>query len=475
MSRFSIQSIVSALPETVFDWHERPGAFDRLIPPWQEMQVLERSGGIKDGARVVMKMKHGPRWVRWVAQHRDYQYGHQFCDEQVEGPFHRWMHHHRFEPHGDDQCLMTDEIDYQLPMGILGKIAGGGMVETMLNKTFAYRHRTVRSDILRHQAHPADRRLRVVISGASGLLGTQLTAFLNAGGHQVDPLVRRAPRAGSNEIGWNPSDGTIDNSKLENADVVVHLAGKNIAGDRWTDQVKEEIRRSRVDGTELLSETLAKLESPPRLFLSASAVGFYGSRGDELLDESSEPGTGFLAETCREWEQATQPAEQAGIRTIHLRIGAVVTARGGMLEKMLTPFKMGMGGKMGSGDQYMSWIAIEDLIGAIHHLMFQEDVSGAVNAVSPNPMTNEAFSSTLGKVLHRPTVMSMPSTMAKAAFGEMAEALILTGARVKPKVLQDAGFRFLYPDMDLALRHELGELPHNMQSEAVAGEPAGAR
>ena len=239
---------------------------------------------------------------------------------------------------------------------------------------------------------------------------------------------------------------------------VVHLAGENIAAGRWTPARKAEIRRSRVDGTRNLCEVLARLPHPPKVLVSASAIGLYGDRGAEILTEESAAGTGFLAEVCREWEAAAAPAARVGIRVVNLRFGMVLSPTGGALKKMLLPFKLGMGGRIGSGEQFTSWIALDDVIGAIHHVLCEESVRGAVNAVAPEPASNADFTRTLARVLRRPTLLPLPAFAARLALGEMADALLLGGARVMPARLQASGYRFRFPDLESALRHLLGRM-----------------
>ena len=304
-------------------------------------------------------------------------------------------------------------------------------------------------------ARPAS--FRIAVSGSSGLIGMRLGRFLAARGHRVTRVVRRPPDPDADEILWDPLTGRIDAAALEGVDCVVHLAGDNVAAGRWTQARKDAIRTSRVAGTRLLSETLAKLAKPPRALIAASAIGYYGDRGDETLTEDSPLGTGFLADVCRQWEAATESAKEAGIRVVNLRIGVVLSAVGGALGRMLTPFKLGLGGIVGSGRQYMSWITLDDLVAAIHHLILADDVSGPANAVSPNPVTNREFTKTLGRVLRRPTVLPLPTAVVRLLFGEMGRALLLASARVVPTKLQAAGFEFSHPRLEGALRHELGE------------------
>ena len=296
--------------------------------------------------------------------------------------------------------------------------------------------------------------MRVLIAGASGLVGAALIPALEAEGTEVTRLVRSA--AGAGEIEWHPNNDQIDATQLEGFDAVINLAGENIAAGRWTDEVKRKIRDSRVNGTRLLSEAIARLKQRPGVFLCASATGIYGDRGDETLDEQSESGGGFLAGVCREWEMATEPAVQAGVRTVTLRFGPILAREGGMLAKLLTPFKMGMGGKVGSGKQYISWVAIDDVVNAIKLALNDASLRGPLNIVSPNPVTNEVFTKTLGHVLSRPTALAMPAFAVRLAFGEMADEMLLTSQRVIPKKLNNAGYEFLQPELEGALRKHLG-------------------
>ena len=318
------------------------------------------------------------------------------------------------------------------------------------------RHRIgSRTGLMPLQSPNQECRVRIAVTGPSGLIGRRFTASVEEAGHAVRRLVRRTPRPDRTEIAWDPRRGTIDRETLEGTTAVVHLAGENIAAGRWTAARKKTIRESRVQGTRFLCEALAGLEQPPATLIAASAIGYYGNRGDELLTEESGPGRGFLAEVCQAWEAATEPANRAGIRVVNLRIGVVLSAAGGALGKMLTPFKWGLGGKLGNGHQYMSWILLEDLTWAIHHLIVNESVSGPVNAVSPNPVTNAEFTRTLGRVLGRPTMLPVPGLMVRRAFGEMGRELLLASTRVEPARLRESGFQFRQPKLEDALRTAL--------------------
>ncbi|MSS72816.1 MAG: TIGR01777 family protein [Candidatus Latescibacteria bacterium] len=297
--------------------------------------------------------------------------------------------------------------------------------------------------------------MNVLVTGSTGLVGLALVPSLTAGGHRVTRLVRSQP--GEGEVRWDPEAGILNAADLEGLEAVVHLAGENIAGRRWTAEQKARIRDSRVKGTRLLCETLAGLDRPPGTLVCASAIGYYGDRGEEVLREESAPGEGLLPEVCQAWEGAAAPARQKGIRVVNLRFGVVLSPKGGALAKMLFPFRMGAGGVIGSGRQYMSWIALDDAAGVIHHALGTGALRGPANAVTPHPVTNQTFTKTLGRVLGRPTIFPMPAFAARLAFGEVADALLLASTRVAPGRLLETGYVFRYPELEGALRHLLGK------------------
>lgn len=296
--------------------------------------------------------------------------------------------------------------------------------------------------------------MRILISGASGLIGSALIDFLSLAKYEVYKLTRVRSGLLPHEIPWDPHLGLITPALLEGFDGVVHLAGESIVG-RWTKHKKEEILRSRVDGTRLLADTLSRLKKPPRVWISASAIGFYGNSFPNVLDEGSPQGKGFLAKVCGEWEKATQEAASTGIRTVLLRIGVVLSTQGGMLKRVLLPFKCGFGGVLGNGSQYMSWIDIQDLVGMIYYLLKQNDLAGPVNAVSPHPVTNRTFTETLARLLHRPAFFRIPPWALSCLFGEAAEELFLSNQRVEPTLLAEKGFLFRYPQIEESLKHLL--------------------
>jgi uncharacterized protein (TIGR01777 family) len=296
--------------------------------------------------------------------------------------------------------------------------------------------------------------MEIAVSGASGLIGSALVSSLTAAGHRVARLVRTQPMAGSGDIYWDPAKSYVDTTQLNGKAAVVHLAGETIS-QRWTPEAKRRIYSSRLRGTQLISEAIRQLAEPPQVLVSASAIGYYGDRGETVLCEDSGSGKGFLAEVCRDWEAATEPASRAGIRVVHLRTGIVLSSRGGALAKMLLPFRMGAGGVIGSGRQYMSWIALDELIAAIHHVIEMPSIQGPVNAVAPRPVTNREFTQTLGKVLSRPTLAPLPAFAVRLIFGQMGEELLLASQRVEPARLKASSFSFRFPALEVALRHVL--------------------
>ena len=296
--------------------------------------------------------------------------------------------------------------------------------------------------------------MKVVVTGSSGLIGSALVEALQARGDAVTKLVRRAPQTG--EARWDPDTNQIETAALEGQDAVVHLAGVGIGDHRWTEEHKRAVLESRVKSTTLLATTIAGLTDKPKVLVSGSAIGYYGLRGDEVLTEDSEPGTGFLTDVCLPWEAATKPAEDAGVRVVHTRTGIVLSPDGGALKQMLLPFKLGLGGRIGSGQQWWSWVSIDDEIGAILYALDNDTVSGAANLTAPNPVTNEQFTRTLNRVLRRPTLLPTPTLALRAMFGsEAVDEMFLGGQRVVPARLEASGYAFRHPDLEGALRHLL--------------------
>ena len=458
ITAFTKQSLLPVSAQQAFAWHARPGAFERLSPPWQRVDVISKQGTIHDGDRLTMRMKIGPFSKQWIAEHRNYVQGLQFRDVQIAGPFAKWEHTHRFESIDAQASRLVDHIEYQLPLGALGRLLGAGHAARTLQSVFAYRHRLTQHDLAMHAKYAGKTRLNVAITGATGMIGSALAALLTTGGHQVIRLVRGDKPAQQDEAKWDATTGLLEPEKLEGIDAVIHLAGENVAGGRWTDARKRRILESRSMATRVLCESLARLKNPPRTLISGSAIGYYGDGGERQLDETSASGSGFLAQVCREWEASTKPAELAGIRVVHARIGIVLSPRGGALAKMLTPFKLGMGGPIGNGRQFMSWISLDDAVSAMHHLLMHEEITGPVNLVAPNAVTNREFGKAVGRVLHRPAFAPLPAFIARLAFGQMADEILLAGARVMPSRLLDSQFAFRDPTLEESLRWCLGRM-----------------
>ncbi len=297
--------------------------------------------------------------------------------------------------------------------------------------------------------------MKILITGASGLIGTALQKSFNEKGYEMLLAGRGKPEK-PNEIQWDVENGFAEPERLEGLDVVIHLAGENVSGLRWTEEKKKAIRDSRVLGTRNVVETISELEDRPKLLISASGMDFYGDRGDEIMTESSKAGDTFLAEVCKAWEAEARRAEDAGVRTVLLRSGIVLSKDGGALATMLTPFKFGVGGVVGSGKQWMSWISLDDVVGVINFAIENENIRGAVNNASPDPVTNEEFTKTLGEVLYRPTILPLPEFAVNLILGEMGDALLLDSRRIAPKRLLDAGFEFKYPELKSAIEHAVG-------------------
>ena len=456
MPVFEWRSTVPFSAEQVYAWHARPGAFERLSPPWQRLRVLERVGGIEDRGTVVFEYRSGPVKGRWVAVHGDAVPGRRFSDHQVHGPFEEWEHTHSFIPQGPDQSVIEDHVEYRLPLGAVSEALGGVPAEHVLKRLFRFRHERTRHDLERHAEHADRPRLRVGVTGSTGLIGPQLVAFLESGGHSVVRIVRGMPERPTDAI-WDPAGGKLAAASLEDLDAVIHLTGET-TGKRWGRAQKRRIMESRRQSTALLARTLASMNEPPHIVLSMSAVGFYGKdRGDELLTEESTPGSDFLAKVCEAWEGALEPARAAGLRVVCMRSGVVLSGHGGALARMLPAFKAGAGGRIGEGDQWFSWVGLDDLLAAMASLLYDE-TAGAVNVTSPNPVTNREFAHVLGHVLRRPAAVPLPAGAVKAMFGEMGETVLLGGQRVVPARLQAEGHRFAYPELEQALRVELGRL-----------------
>jgi uncharacterized protein (TIGR01777 family) len=442
-------SVVHAPITDVFDWHARPGAFHRLSPPWQPMRLVAEASSLKDG-RATLALPGGLRWVA-VHQPDGYDPPRRFVD--VLGgdglatlPARtavRWRHTHQFDDIGDGRTRVIDRVDTGVP-------------GSLLRPMFDYRHRQLADDLAAHRlaTEHGMRPLTIAVTGSSGLVGSALMAFLRTGGHRVIQLVRRSAR-GTDERRWDPDDP--DPQLFAGVDAVVHLAGASIAG-RFTDKHRNAIRNSRIGPTRRIAELLGRGGPRPAVLISASAIGYYGyDRGDDTLAEDSERGEGFLADVVADWEEATTPAREAGLRVVRVRTGIVQSPRGGTLKLMRPLFSAGLGGRLGDGSRWLSWIGIDDLVDVYHRALWDATLSGPVNAVAPQPVRNAEYTSTLAEVLRRPAVLPVPPLGPRLLLGgQGARELACASQRVAPRTLAAAGHRFRQPDLDQALRHVLG-------------------
>lgn len=434
-------------------WHERPGALERLLPAWTGARVVDHTGHIRDGARVTLSVPLGPVHLRWELEHTGYRAGAEFRDVQRSGPFRSWEHVHRVEPVDATHSMLEDTITFRLPASPLGTILASAFARDRVERLLRWRHALTHADLARHARFASRGARRVAVTGATGMIGRVLVSFLRGGGHEVC-TIGRGP---ASDVRWDPARRAIDESALRGCDAVIHLAGANI-GERWTPAQRRAIVESRVEGTRLVAEACAAMEPRPEVLVCASAMGYYGDRGDEWLDETSPRGADFLADVVERWERAAAPAREAGIRVVHPRLGLVLSPDGGALARMLPLFRAGVGGRLGSGRQWVSWASREDVIGAMHFAMQSGGLEGPVNVAAPEPVTNATFASTLGRVVRRPALAPVPALALRAMFGEMAGATLLASQRMRGAALERAGFSYLHPTLASALRFELGLL-----------------
>lgn len=452
-----VESELPVSVERAFSWHENAGALIRLMPPWENVRVITPFEGLHDGVRVRFEIKNGPIKMGWTAEHFGYKKNEQFCDRALSGPFKSFVHHHKFSAKGNEGSVLSDQIEYSIPVTPLSDPVAGWFVAEKLRSMFAYRHRITHGDLLAQERHGLKPQ-RVLISGAGGLIGRQLYGYLMQGGHDVWRLVRtKKENEEPKTILWSSQKPFEHPEKLEGFDAVVHLAGAGIADERWTEKRKALIRESRVLGTKYLAEALAKLNAKPKVLISGSAIGIYGNQGDDVLTENSPTNApGFLESVARDWEGAAKPAQDAGIRTVFLRTGIVLSPAGGALSKMLLPFQLNLGGRLGSGKAWMSWIALDDMISGIEFLISNDAVEGPVNFVAPSPARNREFTKTLASVLNRFVGPPAPAAVLRLALGEMADAALLASLNVSPGVLLKHGYQFRYPELRRCLEHVTG-------------------
>ena len=459
MPIFEKSTPLPASAAAVFAYHATPGAFSRLSPPFERGTIVVPLPALVDGAVAEFDVGVGPAKLRWVALHSEVKDGSDggvagFVDTMQRGPFSSWRHEHIFQPVDDDNSILIDRITWT-------SLPGAGLVvPARLERMFGYRHAVTRDDLQlqRDLGHPARR--VVGVTGASGLIGSELVALLQVLGHEVRRFVRveTGATAKPGEIAWTPATGAVDVDAAAGLDAVVHLAGENIADGRLTDEKLARLRSQRVDQTQLLLQTLSTMKTPPTVVVGASAVGYYGDRGDEVLTDDSAAGDGYLAAFCVDWQNAvlhTPPSPPW--RAVSARVGIVLSSEGGALGKVLPLFQMGMGGPLGDGKNWMPAIGVDDMAGVIVRALFDDRLTDVVNAVGPTPLKNADYTRALGKVLHRPALLPVPRFALQIAVGKLADD-VLASCRAHPQRLTEIGHRFRHKDVEHALRHLLGHL-----------------
>lgn len=453
MPRLNCRSFVNTSAQELFEWHARPGAFERLSPPWESVRIEEKCSSLEVGSRTSLKIATPCGWKRWIAEHVACEPGKSFEDVQIEGPFARWRHRHRFDPCGDG-CELSDQIEYTLPAGWLGEALAGEWVNGKLARSFAYRHAITRGDLDLWKRTETKPRYRVLIAGGSGFLGSHLRSLLESQGHRVSTLTRRVRN--DSDVKWDPAAGELDCDAIEGFDAVVNLCGEGVASGRWTAERKRRIWDSRVNATRLLVDRLSQCSVRPRVFVSGSGVGIYGEGGRDGFDESAPMGTGFLAELSGAWEAEAQRAESFGARVVILRTGLPLSGSGGALKLIAKAFKFGVGGRLGNGRQWFPWISLEDWLGATYELLLSDEANGAYNLASPQAVDNAEFTRRLAQYLGRPGFCHAPEWLLRSLLGEMAGETLLISQRVLPhRLIDEHGFTFRYPGLDDALKMAL--------------------
>lgn len=451
-------SYLKLAPKTVFGWHLRFGAAARLTPPWEKARTLREEGKVDEGRKRFIKIGLAGFELDWVDRFIDYAPESSFTTELAKGPLPQFRHIRTFDTE-ERGTVLTDEVHYRLPGSVLGQALLGGYVKRRLRKLFRFRHRRAGYDLAHLEQYKSKPHLKIAVTGASGDIGQALVPFLNTCGHEVWRLVRRKPYPNTREIFWNPETGEIDDKKLAEMDAVIHLAGLNIGEAAWSSERKTRLLENRKVGAELLSDTLARLKKGPETLIVASAIGYYGHQPGKVLNEESLPGNGFAPLLCQTIEESTASAYKAGVRVVHARLGVVLSHRGQFMKKMLPSFKAGAGAMLGDGYQYLSWVAQDDALYALHHILHTRALKGAVNITAPLPVTNRDFADSLARVLGRPRLFNIPAWLVRWLFGQMGEELMLADACVVPDKLRDSGFKHSFPMLDGALRWTLGKLP----------------
>jgi uncharacterized protein (TIGR01777 family) len=436
------ESTVLAPAQFVYDWHTRDGAFERLMPPWESVELLESDGGFEN-REVVVKMKRFGVPIRWVAKHVEAVPGQRFVDEQLSGPFKRWRHSHVFESLGNNRTKMIDDISCALPLSVLSHGVAGGQVKRDVSAMLAYRHAIVGHDLALLAQYPLPPQV-IGITGASGLIGRALVPFLTAAGHKVRHLVRKKRPDWRHECCWDPEVGILDD--FSDMTMLIHLAGESIAAPiRWSQKKKNRLVRSRVRATQALVQQLETTPHQIHTFICASAIGIYPD-STQAMTESSASGEGFLSTLVRDWEAMCNPIRDK-VRVCNARFGVVLHPNGGMLKRLLPLMRAGMLGRIGDGQQFLSWVALDDAIRAIYMMMANASLSGPVNVVSPTPQLQLAWVKEWAKASFRPAMVPLPEPVVRGVMGEMGHELLLKSQHVVPSVLNGINFEFQCPTM----------------------------
>lgn len=439
--------------EALFEYHQRKGALARLTPPWEKVKVVQEAESLEDGNEVKLETEIGPFNTSWNIQHFDYKQNSQFCDQLIKGPFKKWIHKHKFESSGNNQSRLTDHIAYDLPFG--GNLFTN-FVTKKLERLFKYRNEIIEKDLVTHKLPQTPTPMRILVTGATGLIGRALVPFLRLQGHTVLPLSRYLR---DDCIWWDPYKKDIDPEAFRDTDAVIHLAGESVFQGRWTRERKRGILESRFLTTHFLVDCMTKAAKKPNVFICASGTGYYGSQIDFTADETAPAGRDFLAYVCKSWEKAASRAKEQGIRVINLRTGLVLSPAGGILSKLLPLFKLGLGGSLGNGNQMLSWITIDDVLGIIQYCLAENSISGPVNVVAPKSTTNKDFAQTLANVLGRPCIVKVPSLMAQIVMGKrMATETVLSDIDCVPHKILNAGYNFRYPELSEAVGYLCGTI-----------------
>ncbi len=427
----------------MFTWYLQKGALERMLPPWENVKIIKREGDVpKNGSRVFLEQHIGPFRKKWIIEHRDFIEGQEFSDFQIKGPFTTFVHRHYIEKVDANSCRLEDEVIFSLPFPGASKY-----VIRELHAYFRFRHERLQKDLEVYGTYP-QKPVKILLSGSSGMIGRELLTFLRLGGHEVTCLVRSPKKECPGVIYWNPDSDQVDLSKWEGFDVVIHLAGENIASGYWTEAKKKKIVLSRTRDTWLLSKILSRLSSPPKMFICASAIGFYGNRPGEVLEEDSSQGIGFLSEVAAKWEEVAATLKEVGVRVVHTRFGLVLHPSKGIFSRLQMAAKVCLGAVLGTGAQKVSWISIDDLIYGIYHIIYKEEVSGPVNFTSPYSVTQREFIEKIANKNHRKVFLTISKRLLKLFLGQMADELLLTDQKVYPKKLIQSGYEFFHPKLD---------------------------